>query len=139
MFNDDDGFDWDQGWSGKGQFWVTVKVSGKGDNGFEIDGDDNTSGAAPLSHPFVYNATFIGDATDAGIEAKELTEGEIYNSILANYAQGFNLYNVRAGGDAYGKWNGGQLKVNNCTFIGNVAGFTIQTAGNVITLLLVLI
>ncbi|MBK7967470.1 MAG: hypothetical protein IPK08_00320 [Bacteroidetes bacterium] len=133
MFNDDDGFDWDQGWSGKGQFWVVIKVGTKGDNGFEIDGDDNTSGAAPLSHPFVYNATFIGDATDAGIEAKELTEGEIYNSILANYAQGFNLYNVRAGGDAYGKWNGGQLKVNNCTFIGNVAGFTIQTAGNTIT------
>ena len=29
MFNDDDGFDWDQGYSGRGQFWVTVKVSGK--------------------------------------------------------------------------------------------------------------
>jgi hypothetical protein len=132
MFNDDDGFDWDHGWSGRGQFWFVIKASGKGDNGFECDGDDNTSGAAPLSHPFVYNATCIGDATDAGIEAKELTEGEIYNSVFANYAQGLNIYNVRTP-DVYSKWNSGAFKVNNSTFVGNVQAFTLQTAGNVIT------
>ena len=132
MFNEDDGFDWDENWVGKGQFWFLVKNPGASDNAFECDGDDGTQSTGAWSHPIIYNATCIGDDTDAGIEAKERTEGEIYNSIFANYAQGFNVYNVRAT-DAYQNWNAGSLKVNNCTFISNVAGFTVQTTGSVIT------
>ncbi|MFM8916345.1 MAG: hypothetical protein ACKOGP_01215 [Bacteroidota bacterium] len=132
LFNEDDAFDWDENWTGKGQFWFYIKNPGASDNGFECDGDDGTQSVGAWSHPIIYNATCIGDDTDAGIEAKERTEGEIYNSIFANFAQGFNVYNVRAT-DAYQNWNAGSLKVNNCTFISNVAGFTVQTTGAVIT------
>lgn len=128
QFNDDDAFDWDQGYSGKGQFLFAVKASGRGDNGFEMDSDDNHCQTSPASHPIIYNATVIGDDTDAGLEAKEDTEGEIYNSIIANYQQGLNIYNVFAGADVYTNWNANSFKVQNCTFTSNAqAAFTIQT------------
>lgn len=45
LFSDDDSFDWDLNWSGRGQFWVSIKTdqatAAGGDNGFESDGDDN--------------------------------------------------------------------------------------------------
>jgi hypothetical protein len=93
LFNDDDGFDWDLNWSGRGQFWVVVKTdqgtASGGDNGFESDGDDNKTNATP-SNPNVYNATYIGsnningNGTQKGkaIECKENTTGTIRNSVL---------------------------------------------------------
>ena len=124
--NDDDGFDWDHGYTGRGQFWVVIKVPGLGDNGLEIDSDDSNSGANPKSHPTVYNVTCIGDDTDSGIEAKELTEGEIYNSIFANYSIGLNLYKTSdRTPDAYDNWIAGSLIIENSTFVSAAA----QTLG----------
>lgn len=151
LFGDDDMFDWDLGWVGKAQFLFGIQsdsVTGvhSGDSGFECDADDNKTTPPSLrSHPKIYNATVIGNnrvipvldnTGPAGIMAKEFTEGEIYNSIFANFRSGLHLATARStstnGGDAYDNWtndntpyNSGtgiavknSLKVKNNTFIG---------------------
>lgn len=142
MFNNDDAFDYDLGWNGRAQFILTVKIDNAtatgGDNGIEADGDDDKKNPAYFSHPFIYNATFIGNGFNStptagsgafGINAKERTEGEIYNSIFANYRSGLNLVKslgTRPGTvEAYQNWIAGSLKVNNCTFVGNTAMLTV--------------
>ncbi|MEI8116958.1 MAG: hypothetical protein WCH03_05420 [Flavobacteriia bacterium] len=133
LFGNDDMFDYDLGWSGKAQFLFGMKgphqtgtgaLSPDGDNGIEADSDDSQSGNFPRSHPIIYNATLIGNAKAAassdnsalaGIQAKEFTEGEIYNSIIANFATGLNIQQVYGGtsrsnakgGDVWHNWKSG--------------------------------
>jgi hypothetical protein len=124
LFGNDDMFDYDLGWTGKAQFLFGMKgdltFSADSDNGFEADADDNKSNLTTRSHPIIYNATIIGNAKTpgnsdnsalAGINAKELTEGEIYNSIFANFRNGLNLQksisgtrSYSAGGEAWHNW-----------------------------------
>jgi hypothetical protein len=137
IFGNDDMLDWDLGWSGKVQFFFGMKAdissSPDNDNGIEADADDNKSNNAPRSHPIIYNSTFIGNAKAtgtadnsalAGINAKELTEGEIYNSIFANFREGLNLVKsisgtrtYPTGGEAWHNWT-------------NIPGPASATAGN---------
>ncbi|MDA0881692.1 MAG: T9SS C-terminal target domain-containing protein [Bacteroidetes bacterium] len=94
MFCNDDYFDWDQGWSGRGQFWYGVQLQGaapQGDEGFESDGDDANSGNTPASNPTIYNVTLIGRGANRGIMAKEGTKGQVSNSIFSNFAAGVDL------------------------------------------------
>ncbi|MBL0103757.1 MAG: hypothetical protein IPP51_08370 [Bacteroidetes bacterium] len=145
LFGNDDMFDWDDGYSGKSQFIFgiksstndTINTSPDADNGFEMDADDQKSNLLPRSHPSIYNVTMIGSGKKvltsdnsgiAAIEAKELTEGEIYNSVFANFRYGFNVIKAlgtRTGtSEAYHNWaatggNGSNsLKVKCNTFVG---------------------
>jgi hypothetical protein len=136
-------FDWDDGYRGRVQFVFGLKsstndtlTSPDADNGFEMDADDQKSNLLPRSHPFIYNVTMIGNTKRgltsdnsgiAAIEAKELTEGEIYNSVFANFRYGFNpikALGTRTGSsEAYHNWattggNGsGSLKIKCNTFV----------------------
>lgn len=138
MFSDDDMFDWDLGWSGRGQFWVGVKTdqttSPGGDNGFECDGDDDKKNPALISHPFIYNATMIGSGhlKGKGLELKELTQGEIYSSVFANFKTGVNIdKKTRLGGDAYDNWIANTLKFGCNTFVNSQVLFsTTPTSGS---------
>jgi len=139
LFGNDDMFDYDLGWIGKAQFLFGMKDDNSAnwsidsDNGFECDSDDNRSNNLLRSHPVIYNSTIIGNAKSvttvdntslAGICAKELTEGEIYNSIFANFKNGMNIQksisgnrSYAAGGEAWHNWT-------------NIAGPASATAGN---------
>lgn len=151
LFGNDDMFDWDCGWTGNAQFLFGMKgdltFSQDNDNGFEADSDDQKSNQLPKSHPVVYNATFMGNAKTtlnsdnssiAAINAKEITEGEIYNSVFANFKNGFNMVKslgTRAGGsEAYHNWavtggNGTQsLKVKCNTFVGCTNPLTVGSS-----------
>jgi len=149
LFGDDDFYDWDLGWQGKAQFLFGMaadSITGvkSTDNGFEADADDDKKAPALRSHPVIYNVTLLGNghilphadnSGSAAIMAKELTEGEIYNSVFANFRSGLHLAKNRDAqfGDAYDNWtnnttafnNGGtgkaiknSLIVKNNTFIG---------------------
>jgi hypothetical protein len=151
LFGDDDMFDYDLGWKGKAQFLFAIagdSITGvhSTDNGFECDADDNTKSPVLRSHPVIYNATIIGNghinpkldnSGSAAIQAKELAEGEFYNSIFANFRSGLHLAtgrsNATSKGDAYDNWteatntyntpgtgiaNKGSLIVKNNTFVG---------------------
>lgn len=160
MFQNDDAFDYDQGWRGKGQFWFGVKLDAAtftgGDGAFEVDGDDQKSNSSFLSRPTIYNATMIGNGSNTtptgggsgpfAIQAKERAEGSIYSSIFANYRSGFNLVKslgTRTGTvEVYHNWSGLDLNgtatpktfIVECnTFIGNTATLTVGgSAANVI-------
>jgi len=170
LFGNDDMFDYDLGWSGKAQFLFGMKSnttsSVDADNGFEADADDQKSNNTPRSHPIIYNATIIGNEKSVGtadnsalaaINAKELTEGEIYNSVFANFRNGLNLVKslgtnraYAAGGESWHNWtniagpasatngNGSQsFKVKCNTFVGVTNPLTIgassAAAGTAVT------
>jgi hypothetical protein len=141
LYGNDDMFDYDLGWTGKCQFLFGMKTdmnaSVDSDNGFEADSDDNKSNNNPKAIPVIYNATIIGNAKStktsdnsalSGIAAKELTGGEIYNSVFANFFIGFNMVKsvgTRTGGyEAYHNWSNANgngtniLKVKCNTFVG---------------------
>lgn len=162
IFGNDDMLDWDLGWTGNCQFFFGMKsdltMSPDSDNGIEADSDDQRSNNTPRSHPVIYNGTFVGNSKAAGtvdnsalagINAKELTEGEIYNSIFANFRNGLNLTkslsgtrSFAAGGEAWHNWtniagpasatngNGSQsLKVVCNTFVGVTNALTNNATG----------
>jgi len=131
MFCDDDNLDWDQGWNGRVQYFFSLKLAAIGDNGIEADGDDGSSNDLPLSDPVVYNATFIGSSPleDSGIEAKERTNGDIFNSIFSQFAVGYNMYSARAT-DVEENWNAGTFNVKCNSFIKNTVHFDVNGAAS---------
>jgi hypothetical protein len=144
LFGADDMFDYDLGWSGKCQFLFGMQADSvttpTADNGIEADADDNKSNALPRSHPKFYNVTLIGNrsrnnaadnSAHAAINCKELTEGEVYNSVFSNFRIGTNFVKsvgTRTGGcEAYQNWftpaigscNAGSLVISSNTFVNN--------------------
>jgi hypothetical protein len=143
-WGNDDMFDWDLGWRGNAQFLFGIvspdRVSIPGaDNAFESDGDDKlmTSLPSPQSHPVIYNSTFIGDGASSSadfsgpsaIRGKEGGEGEIYNSIFANFRFGLDLSKStsRAYPDAYDNWLAGTWIVKNNDFVNMTGGLGAMT------------
>ncbi|MFO0587340.1 MAG: hypothetical protein U0441_07370 [Polyangiaceae bacterium] len=92
--NQDDGFDWDNGFSGKLQFVALQQDPAFEDdtNGFEGDNDANASVNTPISNPTIYNATLVGKnlATDGakqqyGALVRRSTKGQIHNAIWTGF------------------------------------------------------
>ena len=121
LFGNDDMFDYDLGWKGKCQFFFGMKNTATGaspdnDNGIEADSDDNASNVAFRSHPVLYNFTILGNGKNAttadnrglaGANFKDGAEGELYNSIFANFKNGINLAKSLTGTPArtYNAWH----------------------------------
>ncbi len=92
-FNDDDSFDMDEGWNGRGQFWLAVQTAGA-DNGFESDGV-KTLGSGGETNPTLYNVTLVGlkqdgstkDAEDKnyGMRLREEFNGTLENFIITDF------------------------------------------------------
>lgn len=81
-YNNDDAFDYDQGFSGLGQFWAVVQADNgvDGDKAGEFDGDDQP-GAKPYAVPVIYNMTVIG-GTGGQIDYDANAGGSLFNSII---------------------------------------------------------
>jgi hypothetical protein len=148
LFGNDDMFDYDQGWKGKAQFFFGMKTdltaSADSDNGIEADSDDQASNTLPKSHPVMYNFTIMGNGKTAGtsdnrgvagVNFKEGTEGELYNSVFANFQNGINLQKTISGtraanSESYHNWatTGGNasesLKIKCNTLVGMAKAFT---------------
>ena len=90
-FNDDDNFDWDEGFRGKGQFWFAIGAPDKGNQAMEMDGGTTPEDGQPYAIPELYNLTLIGSgATSAntgsnGLIFRDNTGGKLYNSIIHDY------------------------------------------------------
>lgn len=90
QYNQDDGFDTDNGYSGRLQFLVLQQDPNHPgeDNGFESDNDADGSGNTPLTGPTVFNATMCGKNTNP--EAAQYgallrrNAGGSYNNIVWN-------------------------------------------------------
>ena len=98
LFCKDDYFDWDHGWTGRAQFVFGVQhpdnnTNGDkmGDNGLEMDNDDQNADSTPYSDPQIWNVTMLGNTGDVALEAKERTLGTVANSIFTEYGTGVNI------------------------------------------------
>lgn len=118
---DDDGLDWDQGWTGKVQFLVTQQNRLVGNFGIEADNSSSNNTATPLSKPVLWNVTLIGSdrtagsaaQTQGGITFKAGTAGELNNAIIGY----FNDFAVDVRDAAtYEQANGGGLRIRNSIF-----------------------
>ncbi|MEO0435116.1 MAG: hypothetical protein AAF151_25870 [Cyanobacteria bacterium J06656_5] len=101
----DDSFDWDEGFRGKGQYWLVVqggnssvgKGSGLSNHSGEFDGAAGGDDNVPFAVPTVYNATFVGmtpasytnvENEFSGIYFRDGGGGRIFNSIFSGYSAG---------------------------------------------------
>ncbi len=94
--NEDDQFDWVEGWSGQlNANWYGKLGLGRGNRGIEADnlGDNNT--ATPISNPTISNLTLIGLGDQGnepqGIMVRVGTRGTIDNIVLENWATGIEI------------------------------------------------
>jgi len=117
----DDAFDWDQGYRGKGQFWLAVQDPNDGDRMGELDGADDPEDGNPLGGGIVYNATWVGRGIAAGKKVMTFRAnggGEFYNSIFVNQAKGIDieLKESLTSTSSYNRFKNGQLKIENNIF-----------------------
>lgn len=127
-FNDDDTFDMDEGWNGRGQFWLGVQAAGA-DNGFESDGV-KTLGSGGETNPTLYNVTLVGlkqdngatkDAADKnyGMRLREEFTGELKNFIITQ----FDGLNFKVEDDTRSNFPS-TLDIDNMIIFNNTDGFS---------------
>lgn len=129
--NQDDSFDWTQGWRGNAQFLVVEQNSDAGDRGFEGDNNSSNNNATPISNPTISNVTLIGvddgDASNQGMKLRVGTKGSFYNCIVT----GFPKRGVQVEHDATISNMNGQTLVLESSMIDNTNPFVFtSSAGN---------
>ncbi|MCY1017809.1 hypothetical protein [Pyxidicoccus sp. MSG2] len=75
---DDDGLDYDLGYSGKVQFLVVQQSPSRGDRGIEASSNKSAPAQEPISMPEIWNATFIGGG--ASTAANPTQEALVFNT-----------------------------------------------------------
>lgn len=88
--SDDDGIDWSEGWTGRGQWVVVQSPQGEdaGGNGIEGGNLSIAPDAEPISDPILANVTLIGnDEGSAGLFLRQGTRGQVWNVLASGYAR----------------------------------------------------
>jgi hypothetical protein len=114
-FCGDDAFDLDQGYHGKGQFWLALS-SPDSDKCMEVTGGLRAVPALPESQPVIYNATLIGNHDSEVkplIHFLEYGGGLVRNSILLNPGNGIAVKYTENPGDSYSLFTSGRLVMQN--------------------------
>ncbi|PZR12377.1 MAG: hypothetical protein DI536_15810 [Archangium gephyra] len=127
--SDDDGLDWDKGWTGKAQFLIAAQVAGRGNHGIEADNDANNADLTPRSAPTLYNVTLVGRKPDTaasegpsrGLILRAGTAGKLHNVIVTNFTSAGLLVD---GIPSATQWTAGNLSVANSVFFENPAALT---------------
>ncbi len=123
----DEGFDLEQGYTGRLQFLVMQQDLDAGDflpNGLEVENDPNLLPSEPFTEPRVYNATFCGrgprsnkDLEHYGIFLRQNTKGHFFDMIVSGFDAGLDI------GDAVTAANAeaGSLEVGSTLFFENLS------------------
>lgn len=122
--SDDDGLDWDQGWTGKAQFVVVQQISGRGNHGIEADSNRTNNDLLPRSAPTLFNVTLVGRNPDTtpsegpsrGLMLRQGTAGKLGNFIVTNFTS--NALTVDQAATAT-QWTTGALEVHHSIFFNN--------------------
>ena len=134
IYNEDDAFDWTEGWNGTAtNIYTKRRANGVGNRGIEADNNSLDHNANPRSNPTIKNATFIG-GTAGEADALKLrvgTYGNFDNLVLANWSTGINIEH-----DASVQYFNGANKITNVKFenINTIASLK-NTAGSPVTIL----
>lgn len=98
--NEDDQFDWTEGWSSTNENWYGKIAFGKGNRGIEADNYEFGFANTPVAQPTITNMTLIGAGSNAdatlyaendGVKLRRGTHGIFTNVVLANWKTGFNI------------------------------------------------
>ncbi|MEJ7597256.1 MAG: hypothetical protein WKG01_05035 [Kofleriaceae bacterium] len=127
---DDDGLDWDLGWTGNAQFVVIQQKTGRGDKAIEADSNRNDNELRPRSAPEIWNVTMIGGdgaAVDpqGGIHLRRGTAGKVSNAIVAY----FTKFAVDLDGTSTVNQFGTGLTIKHTYFVKGTASTAIWPAG----------
>lgn len=146
-FSYDDSFDYDQGWRGYGQFWLTIgKDTGEDrmDKGGEHDGATAPVDATPLSETTVFNVTYIGigdslqpdgvtpGGANTALNIRDNASSRYYNSIFMDFAKMIDIEN-----DNETRFDAGDIDFRNNIWWSHIgdnnsaSGFNARPDGNV--------
>ncbi|MGV8993179.1 MAG: hypothetical protein ACOH1O_03690 [Flavobacterium sp.] len=115
--NEDDQFDWTEGWNGTNEFWFGKLGLGRGNRGIEADNNSNNHMAQPISNPSIKNLTLIG-LGDQGTESQGLklrvgTKGIFENVVLSNFVTGIDIQHT----EGIGYVTSQEIKVSGVRFV----------------------
>lgn len=119
--NEDDQFDWTEGWIGTNTNWYGKLSFGKGNRGIEADNFELGFANTPISNPSITNITLIGagsaaDATiyteNQGLKMRRGTKAIFSNVVLSDWKTGIDVEH-----DETIAGVGTSLKVTNVNFI----------------------
>jgi hypothetical protein len=137
-FCGDDGFDWDMGFRGKGQFWFLIQGTDEAGRGAEMDGGDDDETGTPYATPWVVNATYIGagentsplpagDGNDRALYFRDNSGGYYYSSIITDFSQtGISIEDLASGEDSRARLEAGQLILSDNYWWGFGSGNTLD-------------
>jgi hypothetical protein len=130
-YNKDDCFDYDQGFSGKGQFWLAIQADDEGDRLGEFDGADDPENGTPFGIPTLYNLTFVGNNHAGGraVTFRANAGGKVFNSIILNTDLGVDieLKESLTSETSYKRMVEGDLRFGNNILYAIAAGSTDET------------
>ncbi|WP_456313599.1 hypothetical protein [Pseudomonas shirazensis] len=126
--NEDDQFDWTEGWNGTNTNWYGKLAFGKGNRGIEADNFEFGFGNTPISNPVITNLTLVGPGSTAdvanfaenqAVKLRRGTKGLISNVVVSAWATGFDVEN-----DETIAFVGTALKVTGVNFASDVTAKT---------------
>lgn len=100
--NEDDQFDWTEGWNGTNTNWYGKISFGKGNRGIEADNFELGFANTPISNPTITNITLVGPGSTAasatytenqGIKLRRGTKAIFSNVVLSSWATGVDVEN----------------------------------------------
>lgn len=127
--NEDDQFDWTEGWNGTNTNWYGKIDFGKGNRGIEADNFEFGFTNTPLSNPSITNLTLVGPGSTAdgtsypennAFKLRRGTKGMFTNVVLSSWKQGFNVEHD----ECIAAVTAGTLKATSVNFIADVAAQT---------------
>jgi hypothetical protein len=98
--NEDDQFDWTEGWNGTNSNWYGKLDFGKGNRGVEADNYEFNFDATPNSNPTISNITLIGPGSTAdaviypenqAFKLRRGTKGIFSNIYIKDFKTGFDV------------------------------------------------
>jgi len=141
----DDGFDTDNGFSGKIQFGLIIqdplKSDQSGSNGFESDNDADGSLLTPLTAPVFSNVTALGPLTvtstlpvgtkhEKALHLRRGTMTSVYNSVFAGFPQGLSIDGQKGNSPTRADLN--ELQIENVVLAGMTDNY-VEKTGTVAT------
>lgn len=100
--NEDDQFDWTEGWSGTNTEWYGKLDFGKGNRGIEADNFEGGFGFTPIANPSITNVTLVGPGSTAdavafaenqAMKLRRGTKGIFTNVYIKGWKTGFDIEN----------------------------------------------
>ena len=118
-FCGDDSYDYDEGFRGKGQFWVGIQDIQEGSQLLEANGGSFPENGRPLSAPLLFNLTLVGSGMDNDRSQAAYSRnagGWLANSILLNQQYGVSIEYKPDLEDSYQQFKNGSLKLKSNVF-----------------------